>query len=227
MTAQLEEKDKSKSLWAFWFNNKSVEARNQLISFYSTWTNSQAKAVYFKYPTSSLELADYIHWATIGLIESINRFDPDKNQSFESFAVFRVRGEILTNLSKISDEAALASAKKRRIADRVANLLSDDKADSFDTVLDFLKSFTIGAILEEDIYRQEETGLEGSHSEDFLLNQHLTKLIERLTAKEQLVINYHYHSQLSFVEISEILGLSKGRVSQLHKEGLEKLSFLI
>jgi RNA polymerase sigma factor for flagellar operon FliA len=47
--------------------------------------------------------------------------------------------------------------------------------------------------------------------------------VAKLPARQQQVIRLHYFNGLQFVDIAEAMGITKGRVSQLHKEGLEQL----
>ena len=56
------------------------------------------------------------------------------------------------------------------------------------------------------------------------LRKHLPKLLEKLTQKERNVIEMKFFKEFSGVEIAKILEVSEGRVSQLTKSALEKLS---
>ncbi len=216
--------DDSILLWELWFNEKTIENKNNLVVYYLDWVKKQAKKIFFKYPNNSLELADYIHWGTIGLIESIFRYDPSIKSSFEAFAILRVKGEILTNLSKISDESAISSVKNKLISERI-NSLSSDEAN-FDDILDFVKTFTIGVILEDEMIFSDNSEYitKEPFMCDFIFDKQLDKGISSLSTNERLVVNYHYYSQLNFSDIAELLALTKGRVSQIHREALEKLS---
>ncbi len=55
------------------------------------------------------------------------------------------------------------------------------------------------------------------------LSCHLLESIEGLSEHERLVVVYHYFGSLSFQEVADILGKSKGRISQLHKAALTKI----
>ena len=43
---------------------------------------------------------DLIQEGTVGLIEAVERYDPDKNVAFSLYAVHRIRGRILNYLNK-------------------------------------------------------------------------------------------------------------------------------
>jgi len=47
--------------------------------------------------------------------------------------------------------------------------------------------------------------------------------IERLTPNEASVIRQHYEHGLSFAQVADLMGLTRGRISQLHHAALSKL----
>ena len=55
----------------------------------------------------------------------------------------------------------------------------------------------------------------------------LTEAVERLTEREQLVLNLYYQEELTLKEIAEILGVTLSRVSQIHGKILIKLRELL
>jgi len=48
----------------------------------------------------------------------------------------------------------------------------------------------------------------------------LTKALEKLPEKEQMVIALHYHEDFSYLEIAEVLNLTTDRINQLHTQGM-------
>jgi RNA polymerase sigma factor for flagellar operon FliA len=44
-----------------------------------------------------------------------------------------------------------------------------------------------------------------------------------LSHTDRLIVALHYHEHLPFVEIAAMLGVTKGRVSQLHKAAVERM----
>lgn len=228
MTKVVSEKQKERdALWNAWQESPSHSIRDSLLESYSAWTLKQAKRIFYKYPNSCLELADYAHWATIGLLESIPRFDPRLGQDFKAFAVFRVKGEILNNLSKISEQSAYASVRNKMMKERIGSLIErTNTKDTFTNVLDFITFFTVGTAIEELASEVEPVNLNAYH-EDHLLKKKIQSSIEQLSASQRKVVNYYYLNQLSFVEISDILGVTKGRISQIHSEALSRLSGMI
>ena len=59
--------------------------------------------------------------------------------------------------------------------------------------------------------------------EEAELKEVLAESLKLLTEKEQRVIELYYYEEMTLKEISEILGVSESRVSQLHTKGLMKM----
>jgi len=53
----------------------------------------------------------------------------------------------------------------------------------------------------------------------------LSKVIENLSEKEKLVLSLYYYEELTMKEIAKVLGVTEGRVSQLHNVALMKIKF--
>ena len=55
------------------------------------------------------------------------------------------------------------------------------------------------------------------------LIEKLTGAIEALPERERLIITLYYHEELTLREIGEILGLTEGRISQIHGQAVGRL----
>ena len=55
------------------------------------------------------------------------------------------------------------------------------------------------------------------------LTRILADILEELGEKERQVVALYYYEELTQKEIAEVLGVSEGRVSQLHSQALLKL----
>ncbi len=51
----------------------------------------------------------------------------------------------------------------------------------------------------------------------------LVQAIQELSERDRLVVNLYYYEELTLKEISEVLGVSTSRVSQLHAAAVLKL----
>ncbi len=51
----------------------------------------------------------------------------------------------------------------------------------------------------------------------------IKKVLKTMSEKEQMIIQLYYFEELSLKEISEILGVTESRISQIHKNVIKKL----
>jgi RNA polymerase sigma factor for flagellar operon FliA len=58
---------------------------------------------------------------------------------------------------------------------------------------------------------------------EFYLKETLAKAIDKLTAKERIVVSLFYFEELTLSEIAEVMNLSPSRISQLHSKAMSRL----
>jgi RNA polymerase sigma factor FliA len=91
-------------LWAKFIRDRDVSTRNRLIEQYLPLCRTIAGAVYAKRGGLEVEFLDYMQFATLGLIEAVQRFDPALGFAFSTYASPRIRGSILNNLEPLSEQ---------------------------------------------------------------------------------------------------------------------------
>ncbi len=52
------------------------------------------------------------------------------------------------------------------------------------------------------------------------IKRRLVELVDALPDQERRVVKYHYFQNIDFTEIAAVLGVTKGRISQIHKRAL-------
>lgn len=55
------------------------------------------------------------------------------------------------------------------------------------------------------------------------LQQRIRELVDELSEQERTVVRCHYLQEMQFSDIATMLGLSKGRIAQVHRQALERL----
>lgn len=225
---------RAQALWAAWGASPDNALRQQLIEFYLPFARMMAGKAYGKRTYPELEFMDYLQYASIGLIESIDRFNPARGVSFETYAGVRIKGAILSGIATLSEKQEQVGARKRLIDSRVQDLAAGTEEDSAapDDVFGKLADIAIGLALG---FMLEDTGMLHDDEQPPLLDttyqqvemklaqQRLQHLLVNLPENEHRIINYHYFQHLAFDEVAAILQLSKGRISQLHKQALKRL----
>ena len=220
-------------LWNAFLREKCVTAREQIIAFYLPFARMLAAKLYARRTFAELEFQDYFQFASIGLVEAVDRFDPTQGAKFETFAARRVNGAILNGIESLSERQVQIGARRRIAADRMKSLKADAEPSAKDAaaLFDYLAEIAIGLALgfaldQPGTHLGEEVGYPDNTYRSIelrQLQQRIRELLEHLPENEKRVIKYHYLQQIAFDEIASMLGVTKGRISQIHKEALVRL----
>jgi RNA polymerase sigma factor for flagellar operon FliA len=217
-------------LWSAWRDHGDHTARERLIERYLEFAKMFAAKCYAGRFSDEFEFGDYMQFATIGLIESVDRYDPALAASFKTYSAQRIRGAVLDGIARMSEQLQQITARQRLLAER-STYSSQGELSGPDTVLEQLASvaigFALGFMLEDSgMYEADEKSVPDNcytRIEMRQLREKLLGLVGKLPERERMVIQHHYLHQLPFETIANILSLSKGRVSQLHRSALEAL----
>ena len=66
-----------------------------------------------------------------------------------------------------------------------------------------------------------ENTFERVEREDLI--EKITQILNEFEERDQLIVQLYYYEELSLKEIGEILQISEGRISQIHKRLMEKI----
>lgn len=222
----------AQALWQEYLAERSDSLRNELVARYMPLVNRIAGFYYSKRVGGHTDFQDYQNLAVIGLIHAIEKYQPRADVKFETFASYRIKGNILNSLRFFSEKNAYLSREQVRNRELVESLTDIDEKpgeDSlFNKILDATLNLTYSALL---------TGIENQAEEEFMLNpvdgyhhceigdlkRVISDILSNLPKKQQLVVRYYYFHELSFVEIASLIGVSKGRISQIHREAVENV----
>ena len=81
-------------LWSDFRQGDSIEARNALVEFHLSIVSKVARVLHSRMPRS-VEIGDLEGAGYGGLIQAVEKFDPDRGVPFEAFCQHRIRGAIL------------------------------------------------------------------------------------------------------------------------------------
>ena len=116
------DREESMRIWnRYTTQNKPGQIREQLIRRYAYIVNW----VIGRFPyieTADFDREDLLGYGTIGLIEAVDRFNPQQKCSFETFAINRVRGEILDFLRSRDFLSRTGRTRVKRFNEAVAKL---------------------------------------------------------------------------------------------------------
>lgn len=221
-----------RALWAEFVRSRDGDLRTRLIERHLPLARMLAAKLFSGRRVQQSEFDDYLHYAALGLIEAVDKFDPSHNVLFRTFAAHRIRGSVLNNVERLSERDEQLALKSRLRKQRLESLNEGRKpGDKTSELFEHMAEVAVGLALG---YMLEGSGMyaspEDSHAEDVYAGQEMKQLretvnaiIEVLPERERSVIKYHYYHGLGVTEIGDILGLTKGRISQIHREALRNL----
>ncbi|AMM15332.1 flagellar biosynthesis protein FliA [Burkholderia sp. PAMC 28687] len=202
-----------------------------MFSHYLPYARALAAQLYAGRHRDDVEFKDFLQLACIGLLESIDRFEPHREVLFRTFCTPRIRGNVLAGITRLSDGQEQASLQRRMRRERLASLEQGSESGSrsrgtFQTLATLTVGLAIGFLLDDTGLVEDDVSKPapyGSAWQTIALRQTREQLhaaVDQLPARDQKIIRYHYFHGLNFEQISDILGLTKGRISQLHRAAL-------
>ncbi|MCL1835260.1 MAG: FliA/WhiG family RNA polymerase sigma factor [Oscillospiraceae bacterium] len=231
-------------LWSAYKETGDVEAKNRILLNYGDLVKWIVRRMMPKYNNYN-EYDDLVSCGMLGLIDAVDKFDLKHEVKFETYAVTRIRGEILDYM-RAQDWAPPSLRKKiSAITDAYevfennnpGHVADQDVADSLNIPVKQVQKILTQAhmfnlVNFEDALSTSNQEIEirnkdESTPEDELLDkerkQLLIEAIEALPEKERTVITLYYYEGLLLKEIADILQVTESRVSQIHSKVLAKM----
>lgn len=224
--------DDTLALWQDFRARRGEAQRQRLIGRYLEFARMLAARLYARRTYEGLEFDDYLQFARLGLLEAVDRYDGMQGAKFETYAAHRIKGAILDGLASYSDMQEQVAARRRVEAERLEGLHGAapegaDPAALFAYLADLAVGLALGMALEGTGMVQDEHASTPARAYDGLalrqLRARLKEALAQLPERQRKVLAWHYLEQRPFEEIGAALDVSRGRVSQLHKQALAAL----
>lgn len=235
--------DNLADLWKRYKQDGDVQAREALILRYSPLVRYVVGRLAIGIPPS-LQEEDLISYGVIGLIEALGRFDPDYGVKFETYAVARIRGQIIDSLRGMDMMPRSVYRQAKDIENAVACLSQilgrvprgEEVAVHLGITLEQYRKWLINTNFAIVSLDQPTTFVNGEQAnlydlledvdmptppqqiEDTEMKVELASAIRALPKRAQLMISLYYRDGLTMKEVGQVLGVSESRVSQIHAE---------
>ena len=187
---------------------------------------------------------DIINEGVIAIMKGIDRYDPERDNKFETFISRRIRGMIIDLVRKndwmprdfrkqvrMMEDARIAlgsEATEEEIAKHIGmDVRKYRKLQRMSVIMNVLSLDML--IDDEDEHQslQLSSGDASSQPEKAFLQEEskqlLAEAVKSLKEKEQLVISLYYVEELNMGQIAQVMGVSEPRISQIHSGAIRKL----
>ncbi len=222
-------------LWRRWQEARDPTAREALVRRYFGYAKAIAAKQYTARTDAEFAYEEFEQFAMVGLLEAVDRYQLGRGAQFTTYATARIRGAIVSGLQHLSERQEQIAWRRRVMRERASALAPEEFSPGaaprlLGELLEVAAGLALGALLDGSGMLVAETdslpGNAYAEVELIELRAQLWPLLGQLTERERDVIQLHYVETLDFTEIADRLGLSKGRISQLHRQALTRLRAL-
>lgn len=239
-------------LWKRYAQDNGQQTREALILHYAGLVKYVVGRLAIALPPS-LQQEDLIGYGVLGLLEAIDRFDLSRGVKFETYAVARIKGQIIDSLRTLNLLPRSAHRRTKEISTAMAHLsqllgrIPDDIeiANYLNISLDQYRRWLLDVNFAIYSLDQPVTFDDGEQStlydsfedtkippptqqmDDSEMRAELTVAIRALPERQQLMIVLYYDDRLTMKEIGQALGISESRVSQIHAKAMLTLRDLL
>ncbi len=236
-------------LWTEFKSSGDERAREWLILHYSPLVKFVAGRVGAGLP-KNVDHADLVSYGTFGLIDAVDKFEPERGFKFETYAVNRIKGAILDELRALDWVPRSVRSRAREIQRTMAELnhtlqrtpTEEEVAESMEVPLDTLRSHlgeiaNLGFVALDELLNPSENAsgsmtdvlpdsgaIDPSGSfEKEETRYMLADSINRLPDRERLVLTLYYYEGLTLAEIGGVLNVTESRICQIHTKAVMSL----
>ena len=238
-------------IWRTFRRTGDQALRDRLILMYAPIVKYVAGRLGSGLP-AHVDEGDLVSYGLLGLISAIERYDPDRDVKFETYAIARIKGSILDELRALDWVPRSVRSRARQIERAMSELEarlgrapSDEElakkvgvsVEELENTLTDISRSSIAAL--DELWTISGSGgdqvalidtiedTQGPEPQSAFAQTELREMvadaITSLPEREKLVITLYYYEDLTLREIGEVLGVTESRVSQLHTKAVLRL----
>ncbi|RCW39837.1 RNA polymerase sigma-28 (SigD/FliA/WhiG) subunit [Halopolyspora algeriensis] len=236
------------ALWQAFGQRRDQELRDRLVLHYAPLVKYVAGRIGTGLP-SHVEVSDLIQSGVFGLVDAIEKFEPERGLKFETYAMQRIRGAILDDLRAQDWVPRSVRSRARDVERALERLEAKFQRTATDAELAEELELSVGELHELFAQLQmtsvvalddligvgrgtaslAET-LPDERAEDPITTlvdrdsrRQLVEAVERLSDRDRIVVTLYYFENLTLAEIGKVLGVTESRVCQLHTRAVLRL----
>jgi RNA polymerase sigma factor for flagellar operon FliA len=228
--------------WAAYLSSRSGSVRDALVVRYTPLVRAVAHRIATSLP-SYVEHADLAQSGVFGLIDAVERFDPERCPRFESYASQRIRGAILDELRaqdwvprSVRGRLRELERAQERLEGRLRRAATDrELAEELGLTLRELRGLTQQTqLISVEALEEHSGGMSELLADDEALDpmavvqaretlRQLGVAVAGLGERDRTVIELYYVENRTLAEIGRLLGVTESRVCQLHSRLVGRL----
>lgn len=207
----------------------STNARQALFSRFMPVARRIAWRFKRDHVATPAEIAELLQLASVGLLEAIDRFKPELGVPFRFYATRRIAGAIAEGIGKLSEVNQQITTRRRIERERLRSIRErggepQSLDDKLKLIGEIAAELAVGIMLEDSVmYLADERDPAQNAYETLAWKQavrHLMQTLDGLPERDRMIVRLHYLEGVPFEQIARLLDLSKGRISQLHKQAI-------
>ncbi len=222
-------------VWKEFQQTRDAALRNRLVMQYAPLVKYVAGRMRTRLP-ESVDQDDLVSDGVLGLMDAIERFDPARGLTFQTFAVPRIRGAIIDGMRamdfvprSVRDKLRAISAAQVALEARLGRPPDDEEVARetglpLHQVRDLVKQASGNHANLDDFDLADELASAGeSRVETGDDSASLMRVVDELSERDQVIIALYYYEGLTLAEIGRVLGVTESRVSQVHSRATATL----
>ena len=178
-----------------------------------------------------VDVDDLVQYGMLGLFDAISKFDPARHAKLTTYAAIRIRGAMLDGVRALDRQPSSLRRRAREveatIGDLEAGLGRAATAGEIAARLGVampewqrlrarIAAAQDGAPLEDRLVAAPPSADPAAQAERDEVRRVVRRHCEALPADERLVLLLHHWEEVTLKDIADVLGVTPGRISQLH-----------
>lgn len=189
----------------------------------------------------NIELSELVSAGTLGLLEALGKFQPQMGIRFETYSENRIRGAMLDELRRLDWFPRSLRQRVRKLDEAMWHIEHEKgRAPTVEEIQEHtglparevhqgLEALQNQLCVSLDTIQDSLAGEPDAEGEPFRkaakseMVERIASIIDALTPREKLVLSLYYTDELNMRETAAVMGITEGRVSQLHTQALSRL----
>ena len=192
---------------------------------------------------ASVGVEDLISTGVLGLLDAIQKYEPQRPNRFQTYAEYRIRGAMLDYVREVDWVPRSVRDKEQALTEAYATIerqqgrpATDEEVAAFlgldlDTFEDWLTHARGVAVVSLAPAAEGHAGTALAQLADEApgpyqlaaaqeCKEHLAAAIDALPEQEKVVLSLYYHEELTMYEIGQVLEVTESQISQIRTKAM-------